>query len=118
VTCHEHQAGCVLKITANQVSIWAGILGIPPLAIWYADHFPGVHAKLPTWGPNTALSIFFILFVVMLVANAAIHTQFERYARSHEEPIAIATRPGDWPRLPNDEINHLATELREMGSLR
>jgi hypothetical protein len=87
------EGGSSLKISAGNIYMWAGIFSIPPLAVWYADHFPSVHVHMPSWGANAALTIGFVLVVVMLLANAVVHANIDHKWRATTRPTPVQDTP-------------------------
>jgi len=85
--------GCSLKLSASKVSMWAGILSVPPLTSWYLDHFPSIHAQVPASAGFASLSAGLGLAIVALVANAVAHANLDRLLsedRHHQQTQSLS----------------------------
>ncbi len=108
------------RLTANRLSMWSGILAIPPGLAWYATHFQSVLNYFPThtrsWLPQGLLGLCVLFFVMAMIAHACASARSDHQLRELDRALGRASRTNEWTRLNEDQIEALAVELRALGT--
>jgi hypothetical protein len=70
------------RVTANRVSMYAGIVTVPPAMAWYVSSVQsvaqGLRATPGSVWPDIFAALAITSLVTMLIANAVAHSRFER----------------------------------------